>query len=1824
MRNILIFVTFFVQFAGMAFAESPIDERRAIVYRDTDFPGGDIQSIFDTTLEACESACFTRADCDAYTYNSQSSACFLKARAGDPAQFAGAFSAQVLARPADLLARAEGQAARLDFVHETDIAAAARRAQTLPHDYPVGGWSAEDLSEWAREAEADANLAAAMRYMAGATVVSDAAGDWIDYARLSNAAALATEDTGDARGYFDQALDAAIAGFLRSQGGPQEANALTEMATALENLDRGRASIPALRLAQAASPRDDTAEALDRALGLYGFRVTDTSVDSDAASPRICAEFSESLVEAGVDYAPFVGSEISGLAVSAKDRQLCIEGITHGTRYTFTLRPGLPAASGEALAQPVQLSQYVRDRAPSVHFPGRAYVLPPTPDAGLPVVVVNTGALDLTLSRLPDRNLVRAFDEDWFGRSLTIWDESWFNEALAEKVWEGTAEVASELNRDVTTRLPIGEAIDEMAPGVYVLHASIDGQSQDDSPPASQWFVISDIGLTTMMGADGLHVFARSLTTAGPLAGAKVELLSRANGVLATVMTDDDGYARFAAGATTGKGAAAPALVTLAQAEDFAFLSLTGPAFDLSDRGVEGNPAAPPIDLFLTTDRGAYRAGEVIHATALARDGTAEAIEGLPITAILTRPDGVEYARTLSTGAMSSGTSAGGHVFEMPTAGSAPRGTWRLDLHADPDAPALASTTLLVEDFLPERIDFTLALSDDRPSLNAAPTLEVDARYLFGAPGADLAVEGDLRLRAASSVEGWPGYSFGPHEGGFGTTWGSLETARTDPAGRAAIPVDFPEVEAEGVPLEAAFTIRVKEGSGRPVERELTVPVAPSGPMIGIKPGFDGGLPEGSAAAFQLIALAPDLTPVPMDVSWELNRVTTRYQWYSTYGSWNWEPTVSRERVASGTATLGDDPVTVSAPTDWGRYELVVTGQNTGQDGAFVSSSVGFSAGWYAPADAATTPDMLEVSLDAERYAPGDTATLRFVPRTAGKALVTVVSNRLIDMIAVEAVAGENTVDLPVTDDWGAGAYVTATLIQPLDGKMSGATGHDPTRALGLAHASVDPGVHALTPKFDVAAEAAPRGPMEVVLNVEGIADGETAFATIAAVDVGILNLTSFASPDPSDHYFGQRRLGMSLRDLYGRLIDGRSGAMGQIRSGGDAMASMRMQAPPPTEELMAQFSGPVTVSNGQVRVTFDLPEFNGTVRLMAVVWSKSGVGNASTDVLVRDPVVVTASLPRFLAPGDVGRLLLEVTHATGPAGEVRLSAGSETGAVAVAGSSFAHSFDLGAGETQRFSLPVTVGAVGVHPVNVVLVTPDGTELAKRLTLPVQRLDPEVAETSRFTLAAGESFSLTSDLFDGLTAARATVTAGPLARIDAAGLIDRLDRYPYGCTEQQTSRALPLLYLSGLAEAMGLADRDDLPDRIGKAITAVLANQSASGSFGVWRPASGDLWLDSYASDFLARARAQGYPVPDTAFRAAMDNLRNRVNYYPDFEVGGEDLAYALYVLAREGGAAMGDLRYYADVKSADFATPLASAQLGAALAAYGDPTRADAMFTRATRQLAAAADEGQLWRDDYGTTLRDTAAVLALAVEAGTDTVDRDALFARLAGGPAQLSTQEASWTLLAAHAVLGEAPGAGLTLDGTALTGPLVEVLSDIALATPKVIANTGDNDTDLTVTTFGVPEVAPPASGNGYAIERRYFTLEGEPADPSEVIHGDRLVTLVTVTPWEASKGRLMITDPLPAGFEIDNPNLLSAGDIRALDWLQVTNETETVEFRQDRFLAAVNWSSDKPVRLAYVVRAVTPGRFHHPAASVEDMYRPTFRAVGAAGQVAVLSE
>ena len=1783
---------------------------RYIVEANTDFYGDDLGPLFDTDVNACLKACTDQPRCQAFTFNTRSNACFPKAGVQRREEYQGAYSGQKVFTPPAVVKTGDARAASIAYLGRSDLESAAKQARDLGIRHLPGGNSLDQIMGAIQSAAQAGNMETAMRWTGAAVVLTDRSDLWASYAQ--RLLALQSDDYSKRRDYERRGFQASINAYLRATTKGEEASALDLMAQALDRLDRGKQMIPTLRLAVAAQPRPGLESALEDAIGKYGFRITGTNVESDSAAPRICAEFSDPLVQAGVDYETYVQLPSTALVVEADGSQLCIDGVEHGQRYRITFRQGVPAADGEKLHKDVEITQYVRDRSPSLQFSGQSYLLPKTAGAALPIVTVNADTVDLKLSRVFDRALVRAMQQDFFARPLSPWDEDTFDSQFAEPVWTGTGEVQNTLNRDMTTRLPLDEALKGQPAGIYVLDAHLPGRTGSEDPRATQWFVLSDLGISTAAGTDGMHVSVRSLSETTPKAGVEVTLVSTGNAVLGTATTDGDGMVGFAPGLMRGTGGAEPALVLAKETveggtDDIGFLSLTGPAFDLSDRGVEGRAPAGPVDVFLTTDRGAYRAGETINATVLARDPETVAIENLPLTAILSRPDGMEYGR-----AVSDGGHAGGHVFSMTTGSGVPRGTWRLDIKSDPKGPALASQTVLVEDFQPEKIDFDLTLPNAPIRVGDTPPLSIDARFLFGAPGADLNVSGNVLLKGTSTLKDWAGYAFGRYDDTMSPLRDYFGKSKTDAEGKATIALDIPVPSVDGLPLEMTATVQLADGSARPVERRITAPVQPATPVIGIKPMFEDVAAEGSDAGFEVIALDPSLDPMGMQVKWTLNRVETRYQWYQLYGNWNWEPITRRTRIATGDATLGTDPLKLSHAVDWGQYELIV--ERT--DGDYVSAAFEFYAGWYGGADSADSPDRLEVSLDQPAYKTGDTARFRIVAPEAGTALVEVMSDRLIFRQAVSVPAGESTVPLEITGDWGAGAYVMATYLRPVD---EGAQGHAPVRALGIAHAAIAPGKAKLSVTIDAPGMTTPRQVQDVTVRVAGASDEEV-WLTMAAVDLGILNLTGFESPDPSHYYFGQRRLGMELRDVYGRLIDPTNGAMGTVRSGGDADQGMQLNSPPPTQDLMSVFSGPVQVgADGSATIPVTLPAFNGTVRLMAVAWSETGVGEAEQDMIVRDPVVVAATVPQFLAPGDTSRIRIELTNTDAPAGQMELAV-LQKGSGLTLGASPGR-FELGQGAKTVFTVPVSAQTVGDPELELALTLPDGQILRQSLRMPVRANDPEIAATRRFSLGQGDSFLFSKDVFDGFRpgTGRALLSAGPLAKFNVPGLLSALDRYPYGCTEQITSQAMPLLYLSSVAQEMGLGDGPKVQARVNESIERILTRQTSTGAFGLWGAYSGDFWLDAYVTDFLSRAKAGGYTVPDIAFRLAMDNLRNRINYAPDFDSGGETIAYALYVLAREGAAAMSDLRYYADVKGSAFDTPMAAAQLGAALAAYGDQTRADEMFGRAATMIVHnRPDEdasAPLLRADFGTNLRDDAAVLTYAAAAGSSAVSIPRLSDRVgqlvAAADGRLSTQESTWALLAAHELVKDPSQSGLTVDGKPVTGPFVEVLENAPGAGEMNITATGGEATDITLTTFGIPATPPEADGNGYSIARTYYDMDGKQLAGDSFALGDRFVTVVTVKPYEDGSARLMIDDPLPAGVEIDNPSLLSSGDIGALSWLK-TSSTEMAQFRSDRFIAAVNQSGSGTITLAYVARATSAGDYRRPAASVEDMYRPRFRA------------
>ena len=262
-------------------------------------------------------------------------------------------------------------------------------------------------------------------------------------------------------------------------------------------------------------------------------------MDSDAASPRACFQFTEALPKR-TDFSPYVavaGQDKPALSVDAQ--QVCVEGLRHGESYAITLRAGLPSTVGEDLLKNADFNIYVRDRSPSVRLAGKAYVLPRTGQQGIPLISVNTDTVKATVYRIGDRSLIDNVLGYDFERNLYGYTLDEIADQKGEKVWTGELKVEKQLNQEITTAFPIMEAVPQLEPGVYLLAARPGNVPADDyGERATQWFIVSDLGLTAFSGTDGIHAYVNSLASTAPLADVEIRLLARNNEVLAVEKTD--------------------------------------------------------------------------------------------------------------------------------------------------------------------------------------------------------------------------------------------------------------------------------------------------------------------------------------------------------------------------------------------------------------------------------------------------------------------------------------------------------------------------------------------------------------------------------------------------------------------------------------------------------------------------------------------------------------------------------------------------------------------------------------------------------------------------------------------------------------------------------------------------------------------------------------------------------------------------------------------------------------------------------------------------------------------------------------------------------------------------------------------------------------------------------------------------------------------------------------------------------------------------------------------------------------------------------------
>ena len=1595
-----------------------------------------------------------------------------------------------------------------------------------------------------------------------------------------------------------RALQAAWLNFMAVPGGVPEIPSLLLMAQALARLDRLPQQLAVLEAVVARAPNDAryTTMLADarRAAGILVARVT---TNAEAEPPSACIGFTVSPAQRS-DWQPadWLRAEpvIPGLSVTREGAQLCVAGLPHGRTTRLVLRAGMPGEDGLRLARDTPVPVAMPNRAPRIAFDSSRFILARGQQARVGVGTVNLSALQLRLVRVSERALVPALRLRNSLAALEAYESEDIAESYGRVVWEGRAELAS-MQPNTTQRvvLPLPEVLRQAGPGLFMLVARAgDGTGARRIAASTLPIFVTDLGLTAWRSPQGLAVQARGLQSGRVEPGTRLSLIAANNEVLGEAEADSDGVARFAAPLLRGQGPIAPQAIHAAKGDDFVALSLDAASFDLSDRGATGRPHPGPLDAFVYFDRGIFRPGEVVNTTVLLRDAGGAPIGNIPTRLRLRRPNGQVAAEAVP--AREPGAAL---LWPIQLPAGAPAGTWKLEVLTDPAQPPVASADFRVDAFVPERLEVTMAAAG--PLVPGTPLkIPVTVRFLYDAPGAGMTGNATVSFQPNRlPFAEWPRFEFGLVDEITEPPQLFAELPATDAQGRGSLTLSLPRAPDSTRPLTARVELNVEEPGGRTSSASASLAVQGRNMMIGIRPGFaDGAVNEGQEAVFEIIGLDPAAAAQGTTLNWRLVRETPEWRVVLNQGTPRYATIWRSEPVEGGSITTTTQPVRLARALPFGRYRLEVS-----EPQGLAISSIRFRSGW-ASGESIDTPDKVDVAADRQVYAPGETARIRIQAPFAGVASLAVLTDRLVAIHEVAVAAGGTEVTLPVDAAWGAGAHMAVTVFRPGEARA----GH-PGRALGLAWLQIDPASRALMLAIEGPTRITPRQRITIPVRVTGAA-GE-ARLTLAAVDEGILRLTRFVTPDPLVHYTGRRRLGVDIRDDYGRLIPPPEGEAATLRQGGDGDDGLgRLEIP---QRNVSLFSGVVPVgADGLAEVTLDIPDFAGELRLMAVAWEGSRVGAAGRALTVRDPLVAEAILPRFLAPGDEARLPLLLHNLDLPAGAVAITLAAE-GAIALNGPA---SFSQALAQGQRVTLASGLRASGQGEglLRLSVTGPGGFSLLREARITVRSSRAIITETSSAEVPAGAERPLALAVERFIPGSwRASARFGGPVRYDVPGMLRALEGFPLDCVEQAGSRVL------GLAAAGPWAG-EDRGGRLQLAVNSVLNRQRYEGGFSMWS-AQGEPepWLSAFATEALLRARSAGAAVPDAALNAALQYLEEAVedsegDRPTDFAIQ----AYRLHALALGGRVRLGAARRLLEHLSR-LPTPLARAQLGATFARGGDTARAEQAFLG-----ALASPNRRFWHTDYGSAARDWLAITVLMAEAGVLQGRMNEVRSRVPGPeftPGGASTQEQGWALLAATTLGRNAQPVRVALNGTTLDPPANLIVAPLSAAAS--MRNQGDGPVWASASITGIPATALPAGRNAMRVARRFFTLAGEPLNLDQLRSGSIFILQLEGRAEDGQAHTAMVQQGLPAGWEV--VARLPAGNLPTMPWVGTLSDPTATPALDDRVAAAVNLTvEDQVVRLAWRLRATTPGRYELPGAELSDMYRPELFARQAAARINVL--
>lgn len=1506
--------------------------------------------------------------------------------------------------------------------------------------------------------------------------------------------------------------------------------------------------------------------------------------------------------------------------------------------YTLTLRKGLKGKIGGTLKEDYTNTLGFGQLQPSISIVNKKGIyLTSKGSKNIEVAITSVKKVKIIISKIYENNLLAAqhngyepndnsggyyggrYYEEGEGNSNSFYNS---DAVMGDVIYEKEIDTKT-LPRYGNNRLFKFNLEDKLKDFKGIYHLSI-RSSEEYYLRDSRFISLSDIGLIAKQGADKIMVFANSIQTAEALSGVAITVFGRNNQTIGTATTDASGVAEIPLSKKEYDGFTS-AMITARNGNDFNYLPFANTHVETSRFEVGGKqPNATGLDAFIYSERDIYRPGEKINFSVIARDWGWKSPGEIPLKLKFLLPNGKELKTLKKTL-----NDAGSLETQIELSSSAITGSYSLEVFTSNDI-LLASKNVQIEEFMPDRIKVSADLDKKFLKPGETTTLSVNAVNFFGPPASDRNYQVEIQLKERYfSPQKYYDYNFFLAD--RSTSYDKIEReGKTDDKGNAketyTAPADYKD---RGI-IQTDFYTTVFDETGRPVNRRASIDIYTQDVFYGIRDDGYYYYALNQPVKFPLIAVNKDERPLNnvrahvQVIKHDYRTVLSRNDSYFRYESQREDKTIIDQEVN----VTGENTVFTFTPKTPGEYEIRV-----GKPGvnSYVRNEF-YSYGWWGNYGGGNfevnNEGNVDISLDKKTYMAGETAKVLFKTPFNGKLLVTVENNKVIQYQYVTVENRAASVNLNLSAEYLPNAYISATLIKPnqeSDMPLTVAHGY---KAIEVTEKGRNMAVQIFAEK-----EVRSRTHQKVRIQAE-----PNSKVTLAVVDEGILQITNYKTPDPYNFFYANRALGVNSFDLYPLLFPEIKGMLSS--TGGDAAMNRRTNPMQNKRvKLISYWSGIMDANgSGEASFEFDIPQFSGQLRLMAVAYRGQSFGSKDAEMVVADPIVLSTALPRFLSPKDT--VIMPVTisnttkNATSATASIRLS-----GPLKVVGNS-SQTVSVNAKSEQRIQFKI----VADPKIDVAKVTVEVSALGEKFKDETDiTIRPPVSlqkQTGSGPILAGASQKIDFNLnkFIPFSADYQLIISKNPA-VEIADQMWYLVQYPFGCTEQTVSSAFPQLYFSDLSELMNMNKTMKISANfnVQEAIRKIKMRQLYNGAITLWDyEGSENWWATAYAANFLQEAKKAGFDVDqsllDNIYSYLIAKLKNKetITYYYNGnqkkQIAPKEVAYSLYVLAIAGKPQVSTMNYYKE--NTEMLALDSKYLLSAAYAIAGDKAKFREMLpTSFSGEMANRETGGSFYSE-----IRDEGVALNAILEADPQNPQIGVMAKHLSQeikSTSWLSTQERAFAFLALGKIARQA-------NQTSIKATVLVNGKEVAQNDGSTLKLTSKQlgGTNVEIKTSGIGRLyyfwqAEGISADGsfkeedsyLRVRKRFYDRYGRPITGTTFAQNDLIIVAITLeNSYSRFIDNVVITDMLPAGFEIENPR---TKEIPGMDWIKNESSPTQMDVRDDRINLFVNIGL-QPQTYYYAVRAVSPGTYVMGPVMADAMYNGEYHSYNGGGLVKIVQK